>query len=269
MSPRTRALRAVRRVDESMNLLTDLSRDALDPGYRTAAPRRGRWWVVASATVVIGLMIGGSVGERLRAAPAEQQEREQLVQRIEQANAASDALRARVATLNAENKALSDAALGNDPAAVAVQRQIDSLAPATGMQAVTGPGVVLVADDAESPVASGSKVVDVDLRQAVNGLWQAGAEAIAVNGHRLSSRTAIRGAGDAITVDYRSLTQPYHIEAIGDPDGLLRAFPATGGGAWWAYLKQNYGIRYDLSTAGNLRLEADPGLGLRFAQTKP
>ena len=130
MSPRTRALRAVRRVDESMNLLTDLSRDALDPGYRTAAPRRGRWWVVASATVVIGLMIGGSVGERLRAAPAEQQEREQLVQRIEQANAASDALRARVATLNAENKALSDAALGNDPAAVAVQRQIDALAPA-------------------------------------------------------------------------------------------------------------------------------------------
>ena len=256
MSPRTRALRAVRRVDESMNLLTDLSRDALDPGYRTAAPRRGRWWVVASATVVIGLMIGGSVGERLRAAPAEQQEREQLVQRIEQANAASDALRARVATLNAENKALSDAALGNDPAAVAVQRQIDALAPATGMQAVTGPGVVLVADDAESPVASGSKVVDVDLRQAVNG-------------HRLSSRTAIRGAGDAITVDYRSLTQPYHIEAIGDPDGLLRAFPATGGGAWWAYLKQNYGIRYDLSTAGNLRLEADPGLGLRVAQTKP
>ena len=59
MSPRIRALRAVRRVDESMNLLTDLSRDALDPGYRTAAPRRGRWWVVASATVVIGLKVVG------------------------------------------------------------------------------------------------------------------------------------------------------------------------------------------------------------------
>jgi uncharacterized protein YlxW (UPF0749 family) len=268
MSSRTLARRAVRRVDESMNLLTDLSRDALDPAYRTAAPRRFRWWVVTLATLVIGVMIGGSFGERLRAAPAEQQEREQLVQRIEQANAQTDDLRARAAALTAENRALSDAALGNDPAAAAVQRQIDALAPATGMQAVTGPGVVLIADDAESTDASGSKVVDVDLRQAVNGLWKAGAEAIAVNGHRLSSRTAIRGAGDAITVDYRSLTQPYRIEAIGDPDGLLRAFPGTGGGAWWAYLKQNYRIRYDLSSAGSLRLEADPGLGLRVAEKK-
>lgn len=154
-----------------------------------------------------------------------------MVQRIEQANAASDALRARVATLNAENKALSDAALGgSDPAAVAVQRQIDALARATGMQAVTGPGVVLVADDAESPVASGSKVVDVDLRQAVNGLWQAGAEAIAVNGHRLSSRTAIRGAGDAITVDYRSLTQPYHIKRSATPTACCGPFPPRVGG---------------------------------------
>jgi len=57
-------------------------------------------------------------------------------------------------------------------------------------------------------------------------------------------------------------------EAIGDPSALLRAFPSTVGGAWWAFLKQNYGIRYDLSSAGNLQLDADPGLGVRVAQKK-
>lgn len=266
MSPQATARRLARQVDESMNLLTDLSRDALDPAYAAASPRRRRWWVVGLALLVIGLMIGGSVADRLRAAPAEQLEREQLIQRIERAGAITDAVRERISELSSENRILSDQALANDPAAIQVQSQIDLLDPITGMRAVTGPGVVLVADDAPDTERRGSSVVDVDVRQAVNGLWQAGAEAISVNGHRLSSRTAIRGAGDAITVDYRSLTRPYRIEAIGDSAALLRAFPTTGGGAWWAYLKQNFGIRYDLSSAGTLQLDADPGLGVRVAQ---
>ena len=251
-----------------MDLLTDLARDALDPGYATASVRRRRWWVVGLAALVIGLMIGGSFADRLRTAPAEQQEREQLIQRIELAAAESDALRSRVSQLTEENRAQAAGALAGDPDATEAQRQIDLLDPLTGMRAVTGPGVVLVADDASDTDRKGSVVVDVDIRQAVNGLWQAGAEAISVNGHRLSSRTAIRGAGSAITVDYRSLTQPYRIEAIGDPSALLHTFPSTVGGAWWAFLKQNYGIRYDLSSAGNLHLDADPGLGVRVAQKK-
>ena len=268
MTPPEPAVRR-RRVDASMDLLTDLYRDALDPGYRSAAPRRRRWWLIGLASAVIGLMIGTSVADRLRAAPAEQVEREQLVQRIEEAARTADARRVRVLEVQEENRQLSADALAKDPAAAEVQRQLDLLGPATGMQAVTGPGVVLTADDADDTERRGSKVVDVDLRQAVNGLWRTGAEAIAVNGHRLSSRAAIRGAGDAITVDYRSLTRPYRIEAIGDPTALLQGFPGTPGGAWWAYLKQNYGIRYELASAGSLRLNADPGLGVRNAERKP
>ena len=36
----------------------------------------------------------------------------------------------------------------------------------------------------------------MDLQILVNGLWESGAEAISVNGHRLSTLTAIRGAGE-------------------------------------------------------------------------
>ncbi len=252
-----------------MDLLTSLYRDSLDPGYAASGKHRTRWWLVGLVAMVIGLMIGTSLADQLRAAPAEQVERDQLVQRIEDTAAATDALRARAAELQQQNRALSEGALAKDPAAAEVQRQLDLLGPATGMQAVTGPGVVLTADDADDAERRGSKVVDIDIRQAVNGLWRSGAEAIAVNGHRLSSRTAIRGAGDAITVDYRSLTRPYRIEAIGDPNALLQDFPGTPGGAWWAYLKQNYGIRYELTSAGSLRLNADPGLGVRNARRKP
>lgn len=253
-----------------MDLLTNLYRDALDPGYHAAAGRRRRrWWLIGPAALLIGLMIGTSVADGLRAAPAEQVERDQLVQRVQEAAATTDALAARTAELRERNRRLSRDALAGDPAAAETQRQLDLLAPVTGMQAVTGPGVVLTADDADDSGRRGSKVVDIDIRQAVNGLWRAGAEAIAVNGHRLSSRTAIRGAGDAVTVDYRSLTRPYRIEAIGDTSILLQTFPGTAGGGWWAYLKQNYGIRYELGPAGSLRLDADPGLGVRNAERVP
>ena len=100
--------------------------------------------------------------------------------------------------------------------------------------------MLIVVDD--SPAASSDardRVLDLDLQMLANGLWQAGAEAVAINGHRLSGLTAIRSAGDAITVDYRSLTRPYRVEAIGDPRTLQARFVESPAGAWWNDLAQN------------------------------
>ena len=171
MNPQLTARRLARPVDESMNLLNDVSRDALDPAYAAASPRRRRWWMVGLAVLVIGLMIGGSVADQLRAAPAEQLEREQLIQRVEQAAVASDAQRERITQLTRENRALSDGALANDPDAAQVQGQIDQLDPVTGMRAVTGPGVVLVADAAgwTNPIiGQGLAVAMRDVRHVVD-----------------------------------------------------------------------------------------------------
>ena len=52
----------------------------------------------------------------------------------------------------------------------------------------------------------------------MNGLWSVGAEAIAVNGQRLTAQSAIRSAAGAILVNYRPLKPPYRVEAIGPPD---------------------------------------------------
>ena len=46
-----------------------------------------------------------------------------------------------------------------------------------------------------------------DLQIVVNGLWASGAEAVSVNGQRLTSKAAIRFAGQAILVNYRPLTR--------------------------------------------------------------
>ena len=64
----------------------------------------------------------------------------------------------------------------------------------TGAVAVTGPGVRMVVNDAPNASADAEFVLDKDLRNIVNGLWQAGAEAISINGQRITTRSAIRFA---------------------------------------------------------------------------
>ena len=128
--------------------------------------------------------------------------------------------------------------LAGDQSARDTQSALQQLRLAAGDVPVVGPGVVIVVDDA--PISRDDKlnrVLDRDLQFLVNGLWKAGAEAVAINGHRLSALTAIRSAGDAITVDYRSLTRPYRIEAIGDPRSLAAQLSNTSGGQLWQGLQ--------------------------------
>ena len=97
----------------------------------------------------------------------------------------------------------------------------DELAAGTG--AVGGPGLRVTVEDAPvtraDPEAADPdlRVQDVDLQVVVNGLWAAGAEAVAVNGQRLTALTAIRTAGSAILVDLAPLSSPYVVEAVGRP----------------------------------------------------
>ena len=121
-------------------------------------------------------------------------------------------------------------------------------------------GVVLVVND--NPRDANGIIVDQDVRQIVNGLWLAGAEAITINGHRLSARTAIRQAGSAVTVDYRSMTTPYRIEAIGDADALVSGFESNSGGAWLNFLRRNYGVTWTIDRSDALELGVDAGLGV-------
>jgi uncharacterized protein YlxW (UPF0749 family) len=108
-------------------------------------------------------------------------------------------------------------------------------------------------------------VLDRDLQDIANGLWQSGAEAIAVNGQRLTSRSAIRFAGEAILVNYRPLARPYRISAIGDPEDLQVEFAANDGGAYARALQDNYGIRVSIDAAKSLSLPAATSLTVREA----
>jgi uncharacterized protein YlxW (UPF0749 family) len=259
-----------RPLDASMDLLNQIIRQPVDPDYavvgaRGNEPVRGRW-MLALLGVIIGALFAVSALQTTRAAPALESERTELINRVQNAEREQDELRGRVTSLTGEIATLRTAALGDDDAASALELRIEALDPVVGNVPVSGPGVLIVIDDSPSATAdTRDRVLDIDLQVLANGLWEAGAEAVSINGHRLSSLTAIRSAGDAITVDYRSLTRPYRVEAIGDPRTLQARFVESSAGAWWNDLAQNRRMRFEISDVKQLDLAADPGMVLRHA----
>lgn len=102
-----------------------------------------------------------------------------------------------------------------------------------GTTPVKGPGVQITL---ESPVDGSRReneeiflVHDEDLLNVVNELVAAGAEAIAINGERRVASTEIRRAGSLMSVNNRSIGEPFLIRAIGDPENLMRALDVRGG----------------------------------------
>ncbi|MGV8847408.1 DUF881 domain-containing protein [Tessaracoccus sp.] len=254
----------VRRPDQSMSLLTDLQANALEPEYTTSASRRQTSPLVLGVTLaILAALVVVALVSTTRSSGEIDDERLSLLERIGGTQARVQVQEQEAATLEAEIRRLGDAQV-NDPALTAAQAELE---PLVGTVPVTGPGIVVEVNDADRGEGREGIVFDSDLSRLVNGLRQAGAEAVAINGRRVTPLTPIRTAGSAITVDYVSLSPPYRIEAIGNPATMPARFARTGAAAWWKYISDNYGIEFSLREAkDDLTLPADPGMTLRFAK---
>jgi uncharacterized protein YlxW (UPF0749 family) len=120
--------------------------------------------------------------------------------------------------------------------------------------------------EADSDLTDQGRVQDRDLQIVVNGLWEAGAEAIAINGERLTSLSAIRSAGEAVLVGFRPLSPPYRIQVIGDPQAMQTAFASNLGGQYLQALSSNFGIRSTVEQKDSITVPAAGSLTLRYAR---
>lgn len=259
-----------------MNLLTQILDHPLDPGYQAAAaareaagapPARGHRPLPAIAAGVLGLLLAASALALRAPAAAGPSARTQLVGDIVSERARGDALTHRIALLHASIERAQAPTLAPRGRTELVDT-VQQLELVTGAAAATGPGVVLTLDDAASVEASqtpgvaasprtGStdgqgRVLGRDLQLVVNSLWQSGAEAVAVNNQRLTSTSAIRSAGEAILVDYRPLSPPYVVVAIGDPSTLGSSFGSGAAGDHLHALGADYGVRSQVSEVGEV-----------------
>jgi uncharacterized protein YlxW (UPF0749 family) len=273
-----------------MTLITEMMERPLDPSYAAAAERRQGSGLPAAtglrsplliiAAVLIGALFAASALALRAPTTAVSQVKQDLVGRIEDRRAQVDAQTRFIATARSQINTLQASAL-NRQSQGGLSAELSKLELAAGTVPVTGPGLVLTIDDAATkaePVAPDAnprsatgpdqgKVIATDLQIIVNGLWEAGAEAISINGHRLTSRAAIRSAGEAILVDYRPLSRPYVISAIGDRGSLAVEFADNSGGSYLQSLTNNYKVRSNIQSRASVVVPGEPTLSLQ--QAKP
>lgn len=265
-----------------MSLLADLmSGSGLDPGYEEAAARRAvsgerpsrprRVTRLLAATLVLGLLGAVAVVQVRRGAPVAERQRDALIGQIRRRTGETDALQRQADGLRAETEALRRSVLARSAAGQDARDDLDRAAAAAALTPVSGTGAVVTVADARTArgarAREDGRVHDQDLQRLVDGLWAAGATAIAINGQRLTATTAIRSAGGAILVDYRPLSPPYTVEALGG-DGLAGTFARSAAGRAFRTLGAVFGVRYDIRREDGVRLPAAPAPHVRYARTE-
>lgn len=227
-------------------------------------PRERRVGRTAAVVVgVFGLLVATAAVQTERQAATDETSRTELVGRANEGRARLADLQDRIADLTQETTDLQAAYDRSLEQENAVASEVDALRLATGYSAVAGPGVRFVVDDGED--GGDSVVVARDLRQLVTGLWEVGAEAISINGLRLTALSSITTSGTAITVNQRSLAPPYVVSAIGDTRSLQADFADTVYGQTFFAVVSSFDLQLQIDNVEALELPAGSTPVLRNA----
>jgi uncharacterized protein YlxW (UPF0749 family) len=173
--------------------------------------------------------------------------------------------------LQAENQKLKDEIekyqKGADAELVANQRLIRAKQVAA-LTPIEAQGIRIVLEDSKRPVNDAENVNtyiihEQYLQEIVNALWSAGAEGIAINGHRMTTHSDIYCMGSVMNIDGEVEPSPYTIEAIGDIQKLNGAM--VGVESFFLRISKESGIGYKRESAQNLNLPAGKFPRFKFA----
>lgn len=251
-----------------MPLLALITQQSLDEDYLHAAERRvrdgrdrvgqgrgGRHRAAAVAVAVFGILVSTAAVQTSRDADLNDASRATLVSRINARRESVSRMQDAIVRDRGRNVVLEGALSQLTRTQQASAARLRRLETTTGFGAVSGEGVRIVVNDAPGGDAT-QTVRDEDLAILVDGLWTAGAEAISINGQRITAITAIRNTNVAINVNSRPLSPPYVVLAIGDTRTLQANLLDSTHGQEFASLAAQLGFVFERQNEDNLTLPA-------------
>jgi len=246
----------------------------------TSLPARIRalpsWQVTLGvALLALGFLIAAQLraeGPRVRYTT---QERSPLVETALALTSDQDALKARILELNDEIASLQAEGAGSAQQVKSLNDALEAARVAAGLVALSGPGLVIQLTDASGPAPSAANASDYavtghDLRVVVEELWLAGAEAIAINGERITPTTAIVDIGGPILVNSAYLAPPFQVSAIGPTDLFDRLSASVGFADFLQARAETFGIGVSAAEPDSVTVPAYAGsVTLRYSKPVP
>ncbi|WP_091582850.1 DUF881 domain-containing protein [Alteribacillus bidgolensis] len=136
-------------------------------------------------------------------------------------------------TLQGEVREIEEEIAGEEVSSFNLVEDLERLRMLTGEVPVKGPGIEVTLND-HTYVPDGSNPNDYivherHIQEVVDELVLADAEAISINGFRITRNSYIQCIGPVIKVDSSTSAAPFVIQAVGDPEQLEAALELSGG----------------------------------------
>jgi len=227
------------------------------------------------ALLVLGFLIAAqlaSEGPRIRITS---QERTPLVETTLDLQAQQQGLKQQILDLRTSIQDLEAAGQGGATVTKDLNTQLEQARIAAGLAPMSGPGIVIQLSDSGAAVPPDGNARDYlasgrDVLTVVEELWLAGAEAIAVNGERVTVATAIVDIGGSVLVNSAYVTAPYQISAIGPDNMFDRLSQAPGFVDFIRSRAETFGIGVSYATPASVDLPAYAGsVNLRYGRVQP
>ncbi len=193
-------------------------------------------------------------------------ERERLASLIRAEEGRSSELRATADDLRRQVSSFQQrGAVGAAPSA-----DLSTMRERMGLVAAEGPGLVVTLDDSSDRQSPSGNLNDLvihsqDVQAVANGLWAAGAEALAVNGQRVVPTSAILCVGNTLLINGTVHSPPFRFTAIGA--GLHSPFLADPLVARFAEDADRFHLGFKVEDKDRLNVPAYTGTSkVRFAR---
>ncbi|HYC06730.1 MAG TPA: DUF881 domain-containing protein [Candidatus Binatia bacterium] len=183
--------------------------------------RSGRNQVsIAVVAAILGLLVvvqlraqGTDTGLDSLSAP-------ELTDLVANLNTRNDQLRTEVATTQSQLDSLEAAQARGDSSIGQLQSDLARVEGWAGLLPVSGPGV---------EITVGGPLPGTAADDLLNELRNAGAEAIAVGGVRLTPGSVVAGDPGSLSVEDTPLSDPFEVDAVGNAETLTGSLTRAGG----------------------------------------
>jgi len=222
------------------------------------ARSRGVVFIVAVCAAFLAVTLALNVAEL----PSEQRgsEGDNLVALIGAARHDVQRLRTSVSDLGEEVEELRQARL-----ALGDSRLGEALSEArygAGFEPRRGPGLLVSVDDGTVPPGGNPNdyvIHSQDVQAIANGLWAAGADAVAVNGERVLPTTALLCVGNTLLINGTVHAPPYEFVAVSERVNLAADFAKDPLVMGFAQIASQFGLGYSTKEVADAEVPAFAG----------
>jgi uncharacterized protein YlxW (UPF0749 family) len=250
-------------------------RRSMLPGRVLCGQRLSGWGALVPVVALLAGLLFATSGRTAQGTDLRGGDVTELSGLIDQRNAVIARQADQLSDLQRQVERLTGQAATRDGDVAAAQTAGNAGAVSAALVPLTGPGVVIILDDAptrpDGSLPLNARPDDLvihqsDVQAVVNAVWAAAADGVAIMDQRLIATSAVRCVGNTLLLQGRTYSPPFVVAAIADASAVRAQLAASPQVAVLQQAVDAYGLTFTVRERPSVSLPAYDGpLDLEYA----